>query len=234
MFLWAAVLVGVVTLLFGLAWSFAARAFGETQLPGWLGMPADYYRDAFWIGIGGSALLIGLRRFLDFVLVWWPTAHRGLPSAFGDNYDAVFPGIGAIGSAILRGLLVSGVILLAGAFLGAELRVRWLRLLLSFAVAAGAVVSWGSPADFLKQFLVAAIMLAVVVFGMRRVVRFNLLGLFLIVACTSLVGGAAELLNQPNAFYRANGYAILAALLVLLAWPLVSWRLQGQGEHAAA
>ena len=74
------------------------------------------------------------------------------------------------------------MLLLGGAFLGAELRVRWLRLLLFFAVAAAVVTSWGSPADFLKQFLASAILLAVVVFGMRRVVRFNLLGLFLIVA----------------------------------------------------
>ena len=36
-------------------------------LPNWLGMPANYYRDAFWIAIGGSAVLIGLRHLLDFV-----------------------------------------------------------------------------------------------------------------------------------------------------------------------
>ena len=81
-FLVAALLAGAITLLFGFAWSFAVRAFGEEQLPAWFGMPADYYRDAFWIGLGGSALLIGLRRLLDFASAWWPTLHGGTPAGF--------------------------------------------------------------------------------------------------------------------------------------------------------
>ena len=228
-----AFVAGAIALLFGLAWAFGARGFGEAQLPNWFGMPADYYRDAFWIGIGGSALLIGLGRALDFVSVWWPTLHRGIPSSFGDSFDAIYPGIGAIGGAILRGLLISGMLLLGGAFLGAELRVRWLRLVLFIAVAAAVVTNWGSPADFLKQFLASAILLAVVIFGMRRLVRFNLLGLFLIVVCTMVLSSASELLGQPNAFYRANGYAMVAALAMLLLWPLVSWRMRGSHGQAA-
>jgi len=109
------------------------------------------------------------------------------------------------------------------------LRVKWLRLVLFIAVAAALVTSWGSPADFLKQFLVSAIVLTVVVLGIRRLVRFNLLGLFLIVACTGLVSVVSELITQPNAFYRTNAYLILTALLVLLAWPLVAWRMRTQG-----
>jgi len=110
--------------------------------------------------------------------------------------------------------------------------VRWLRLVLFFAVAAALVTSWGSPADFLKQFLASAIFLAVAVFGIRRVVRFNLLGVFLVVACTGLLAGAAQLITQPNGFYRANGYGILLAVVLLLAWPLVTWRLRGPGLQA--
>jgi hypothetical protein len=217
-----------IALLFGLAWSFAARAFGEEQLPGWLGMPPEYYRDAFWIGLGGSAFLIGLRHLLDFASGWWPTVHRGIAASFGESFDAIYPGMGAIGSAIFRGLFVCGILLLAGAFLGAELRVKWLRLLLFIAVAAATLTSWGSPGDFLKQFLASAILLAVVALGIRRLVRFNLLGLFLIVVCTGLVGVASDLITQPNTFYRANAYAILTALVVLLAWPLVLWRARSE------
>jgi hypothetical protein len=197
-----------------------------------LGIPSDYYRDAIWIGLGGSALLIGLRRVLEFASERWPTLHRGLPASFGDGFDGIFPGVGAIGGAVLRGLMVSGVLLLGGALLGAELRVRWVRLMLFFAVAAALVTNWGSPADYLKQFLASAILLAVVIIGMRRLVRFNLLGLFLVVVCTALLGSASELVAQPNAFYRANGYAILAALVLLLALPLVGWRLIGQQSQA--
>jgi len=99
---------------------------------------------------------------------------------------------------------------------------------LFFAVALTMVRSWGSAADFVKQLVVSAILLAVVILGIRNFARFNLLGLFLVVACSTLVGSAGELITQPNAFYRANAYGMLLELLVLLAWPLVQWRLQGQ------
>jgi hypothetical protein len=227
-FLAGGFMAGALTLLFGLAWSFAARAFGEERLPTWLGMPAAYYRDAFWIGVGGSGLLIGLRHVLDFASVWWPTLHRGIPTGFGDAFDTVIPGIGLIGSTVSHALLVTAVLVLGGAFLGAELRVRWLRLLLFFAVAATFVSSYGSPADFLKQFLAQAILLAVVIFGIRSVVRFNLLGLFLVAACTTLFAGASELLAQPDTFYRNNGYILLFALVMLLAWPLVVGQSRGR------
>jgi hypothetical protein len=233
-FLFGAILVGAITLLFGLAWSFAVRAFAEDQVPTWVGMPADYYRDAFWIGVGGSALLIGVRHMIEFASAWWPTLHRSLPASFGDSFDAIYPGVGVIGGTIFRALLTTGVLVLAGAFLGAELRLRWLRLVLYFAVAAALVPSWGSPADFMKQFLASAILLAVVVFGFRRIVRFNLLGLFLVVACTALIAAAAELLTQPNAFYRMNGYGVGLGVVLLLAWPLVTWRLRAQGPSSMA
>jgi hypothetical protein len=62
-------------------------------------------------------------------------------------------------------------------------------------------------------------------------VRFNLLGLFLVAACSALVAAAGELVTQPNSFYRANGYVILAGAVLLLAWPLLSWRLHRQGDQ---
>jgi hypothetical protein len=85
---------------------------------------------------------------------------------------------------------------------------------------------WGNPADLAKQFLAKAILLAVMIFGIRRIMRFNILGCFLVLAGTSLLAGVSELLRQPNAFYRANGYAVLLALFLLLAWPLSAWRIR--------
>lgn len=227
-FLLGVLLLVAVAVLFGLAWSFAGRAFGEEQIPTWLGMPGEYYRDAFCIGVGGSALLIGLRRLIDFASVWWPTLHRGIPVGFGQSFDAILPCAGVVGGAVSHALLATAILVLGGAFLGAELRVRWLRLVLFFAVAASLVFSYGSAADFLKQFLASAIVLGVVVFGIRSVVRFNLLGLFLVAACTSLIGPAGELLTQPDAFYRANGYGLVAAVVLILGWPLATWRLRGK------
>jgi hypothetical protein len=54
--------------------------------------------------------------------------------------------------------------------------------------------------------------------------RFNILGCFLVVAGTSLLGGATELLSQPDQFYRTNGYAVLTALVLLFAWPFFAWQ----------
>lgn len=232
-FLLGAIGLGLLTLLFGLAWSFGARAFGEEQLPTWMAMPANYYRDAFWIGVGGSALLLGLRRALDFLSVWWPTTHRELPADFGAFFDAVYPGTALIGGTLFHGLFAVAILALGAAFIGAELRARWLRLLLFFAVAAALVFNWGSAADFLKQFLASLLLLAIVVFGIRMVVRFNILGLFLITVCTALVGDAAALLAQPDGLYRRNGYLILLAIIVLLAWPLIMRRLRGNSVQPA-
>ena len=224
-FLLASVLVGALVLLFGLAWSFGARAFGAERIPTWLGMPADYYRDAFWIAVGGTGLLVGLRRLLGEIDHLWPTLHRELPASFGDSFDAFYPAAALIGGAIVKGLLLTGTFALAAAYLGAELRVRWLRLALFVALAASLVSDWGSPGDFLKQLLASAVILGVVVFGFRRVVRFNLLGCFLVAASVAMLGGAVELITQSDGFYRSQGQLVMAALALLLAWPLVAWRM---------
>ncbi len=230
-FLITALIGGGLVLLFGLAWSFGARAFGAEKIPTWLGMHADYYRDAFWIAVGGAAAMICVRRLLGAVDVWWPTLHRELPASFGDSFDAVYPAAGIIGGAIVRGLLLTGTFALAAAFLGAELRVRWLRLALFIALAAALVSDWGGPGDFVKQFLASLLLLGIVVFGFRRVVRFNLLGCFLVLVGVALLGGAVELASQTDGFYRSQGYLILAALALLLLWPLVAWRINS-GKQA--
>ncbi len=227
----SAFLAGGIVVMFGLAWHFVARAFGEEQVPTWLGMPGEYYRDAFCIGLGGSALLIGLQRLLSAVSMWWPTMQRAVPSNFGSSFDALVPAASVIGGMLLRGLLITGVLAVAVGFVGAELRVRWLRLFLFFAIAAALVTNWGSPADFLKHFLMQVVLLGYVVFGIRRVARLNLLGWFLVIVCTGLLGAGLELIGQPDAFYQRQGYIVLTALGVLLAWPLVSWRLRS-GESA--
>jgi len=41
----------------------------------------------------------------------------------------------------------------------------------------------------------------------------------------ALLGGAVEMVSQSNGFYRSQGHLVLAALVLLLAWPLVAWRM---------
>jgi hypothetical protein len=217
-----------IALSFGMAWFYAVRAFGEECLPGWLGMPANYYRDALWIGLGGSAGLLGLERLLSVASARWPTVHRSLPASFGQEFDAVLPAVSVSGGTIQLGLLLTAAVVALAAFVGAQVRHSGLRILLLVLGALSLVPgNWGSPADLGKHFLAQLIMLGVLSFGVIKVMRFNILGCFLVVAGTSLVGGAAELLSQPDSFYRTNGYLILAALVLLFVWPLIAWRMRG-------
>jgi hypothetical protein len=103
--------------------------------------------------------------------------------------------------------------------------------LVFLAVTGASVLSWGSPADYLKQFLAGALSLALGIFVIRQIIRFNILGLLLIVACTALLSSATEFLAQPDAFYRNNGYLLLVAIAVLLVWPLLTWRLASNAVH---
>ena len=216
---------GAIASLFGMGWFFAARAFGEERLPGWLGMPANYYRDAFCIGLGGSAALLGLERVLAVASAYWPTVHRSMPASFGQEFDAILPAASFTGGTLQHGLLLTGIVVTVAAFVAAQVRQTGLRILLLLAGALSLVPgNWGSPADLAKQFLARLILLSILVFGVRYVMRFNILGCFLIVAGSSLLGGASELLSQPDSFYRANGYAVLLALILLFAWPLMTWR----------
>ncbi|HEV1995881.1 MAG TPA: CPBP family intramembrane glutamic endopeptidase [Candidatus Acidoferrum sp.] len=217
---------GGIALLFGMAWYYATRAFEVSRLPAWAEMPANYYRDALWMGLGGAAGLLGFERLLVAASTHWPTVHRSLEASFGQDFDALLPSASILGGAVVRGLFLTGLVALIASFVAAHVRQPALRIVLLL-VGSLSLVSggWGSPRDLAVEFLAQLILLSVLVFGVRYVMRFNILGCFLIVAGTSLFGGAAELLSQPDSFYRANGYALLLALVLLFAWPLVAWRM---------
>jgi hypothetical protein len=220
--------LGRIALPFGVAWYFAARAFGQDRLPGTARMPGEYYRDALWIGLGGTAGLLGLESLLNTASTYWPTVHRSLPAIFGLDFDAILPAASIVGSTVIEGLFMTGVIAVLASFLAAQVRQPWLRILILLSGALALVGGgWGSPADLAKQFLARLILLAVLAFGVQCLMRLNLLGCFLIVAGTSLLAGAAELVAQPDSFYRANGYALLLVLALMFAWPFAAWRLRG-------
>ena len=212
-----------IVLLFGMAWYFGRRAFGEERLPGWTGMPPLYYRDALLIGVGGTAALAGFSRLIAALAAHWPTAHRGIEASFGGDFDATLPAAAIFGAVLLKTLMLTGLVALCASFLATHVKQPWLRLLLFLSAALATVgAAWGTPADFAKQFIGGTLLLGLVVYGITRVVRFNILGCFLVVAGTSLLAAAAKLVSQPDAFYRGNGYAVLLVLAGLLAWPLAS------------
>jgi hypothetical protein len=233
--LFAPFTVGAIALLFGTAWFYASRAFSEGQPHDWAGLPGTYYRDALCIGLGGAAGLVGLNRVLAAAAAHWPTVHRAVTGSFGQDYDASVPAASILGWSLLHSLLMTSLVVAAATFVAAQVRQPALRVMLllggSLSLVSG---GWSGPADLAKRFLMQLILLVVLALGVRYVMRFNILGCFLIVAGTSLLGGAAELLAQPDSFYRANGYAVWGALILLFAWPLVAWRISDSTKPVAA
>jgi membrane protease YdiL (CAAX protease family) len=218
---------GGLAALFGIAAYFSNRAFGEDRLPVARPMPGAYYRDALWIAVCGTTGLLGIRRLIEFLSVHWQTVHRSLPFSLGQNFDAVLPSGAALGGALITGLFLTGVVGFLAAFVASVLRARWLRFavfLLGAMLLTGS--AWGNATDFVKQFLGEAVLLGVVVFGVRRVMRFNVLGALLVVALLTLSGAAAQFLGQPEAFYRTNGYIVVLVMILLLAWPVAVWRMR--------
>ncbi len=213
-----------VTLLFGVAWYYARRAFDADRLPSWLGMPALYYRDAVFIGVGGTAALVALRRLIQTAFLYWPTTHREVAAAFGTDFDATVPAGSILATALLRGLLMTALVTAMASFVAACIPQKWLRTLLFIGGALAMVGgSWGNAADYVKQSLAELVLLAVLVLGVRYVMKFNLLGCFLVVFASTALGALTGLLRQDVSFYRANAFAGLAALLALFAWPLLAW-----------
>ena len=228
-----AILIGAVfysggmAVLFGVASYFSNRAFGEERLPVGARLPAVYYRDALWIGVCGTAGFLGLQRAVEAAILHWPTLHRSFPASFGGDFDDLLPSAAIFGHALISSLLLTGLIALVAAFVAGVLRARWLRFALFLLGALSLTGSgWGNGADFAKQFLAEALVLGVIVFAVRRVIRFNVLGCILVVACITLLGAAAQFLAQPDAFYRTNGYVVVALILLLLGWPLAAWRMR--------
>ncbi len=213
-----------ITLLFGVAWYYARRAFDADRLPSWLGMPALYYRDAVFIGVGGTAALVALRRLIQTAFLYWPTTHREVGAAFGTDFDATVPAGSILATALLRGLLLTALLTAIASFVAACIPQKWLRAFLCLGGALAMVGgSWGNAADYAKQSLAELVLLAVLVLGVRYVMKFNLLGCFLVVFASTALGALSGLLGPDVSFYRTNAVAGLAALLALFGWPLLAW-----------
>jgi membrane protease YdiL (CAAX protease family) len=216
---------GAFALIFGVAWFYGATAFGQDRLPGWTGMPANYYRDAFFVGVGGSTLSVGLQHLSTKASSHGESLHRVLSSNFGAFFDTRLPAAAMAGSALLQGLLAAGLFALIGCFVAARVNQMWQRVLLVLFCALSFV---GSDrvglAGLLKDLFGAAVGVLVIALAIRYVLRLNLLSYFLVAAGSMLLGNAARFLQQPDNFFRLNGLATLAVLILLFSWPLVAWR----------
>jgi hypothetical protein len=197
-------------------------------------MSKDYYRDALLIGIGGTGALLVLGRVAGWAAERLPTLHREVTVVFGLDFDSVLPGISIPAAAMRHGLIFAGLIAVLAAFIVAHCKSPVIRGLLFVLGSLALVGDWGSTADFAEQWIARMVFLAVVVVGVSRVARLNLLGYFLVLAIPGLVAGAEEMLAQPNGFYHAQGVMCDVALGVVLLWPVVGWLTAKRGVVTAA
>jgi hypothetical protein len=218
---------GFLALLFGAAWYYGTRAFGDERIPQWTGMPRAYYRDALLIGLGGTAAWAGLDAISKWVYQHLPGAQAGAAASFGANVDALFPVAAIVGSGLRTGLTLTALVAITVAFLAGMIRNRWLRVLvfvLAVLALGGFSANWHDAMDVAKKMVIGAVWIGVIDLAVRYLIRFNALGYFLILAGLALLAGAGEMLGHPDYFYKTNGYGVVAALVVLFGWPLVAWR----------
>ena len=77
-----------------------------------------------------------------------------------------------------------------------------------------------TPGAFFREAAYHLLAIAALWYGVAHIARFNVLGYFLLAAMIALVPSAIELLQQPNPYLHANGYAVVAFAIAILAWPL--------------
>lgn len=218
-----ALYLAAAVLLLGLAWFFLDRVFGPGRIAAWIGGRAEYYRDALLVAVFGTAALLGLGR-LPALFARWPVLRHVLPPVVPDGLDTISPGAATIATGIVWGVIAAGMVGLAIGLIAAYVRPWWMRLGLSILVAALTVTDAATTRAFLHDAVFYLVAIVALGLGITRIVRFNALGYFLLAVMMILVPGAADLLGQPNAYFHANGYAVLLFALGLLAWPLLLWR----------
>jgi hypothetical protein len=186
-------------------------------------MPNYYYRDALLIGAGGTGALLALGRVTEWASAHWPTQHRAVSAAFGMDFDAWLPGIAISAGGAQRGLLLCGLVVAVSGFILAHCKSPVIRGLLFVLGSLAMVGDWGSTGDFAKQWITHVLFLAMVVVGVMKVARLNLLGYFLVLTIPPMILGSVELLSQPNGFYHQQGIVCVVALAVLLTIPFAAW-----------
>ncbi|MGH9795259.1 MAG: CPBP family intramembrane glutamic endopeptidase [Candidatus Acidiferrales bacterium] len=222
-----------VFLLFGFGWFLLSRSFGEERLPGWRAPGGDggwYYRDAVLLALGGAGALALYGRLMMQAERIWPTAKADVMAASYEALQPQLPAVAGLASAVLAGLFLVGLVAVAvGSFawLGrvtkSDSTARAIQVALLMVMVLVMIGSWGGPADYAKQAILQVGLLALIAWGVARVLRFHMLAYFLLAVVGTLASVAGELLQHTDGFVRWNGYGAAAAAVAFVAWPLVAW-----------
>jgi len=206
-------------LLLGLAWFFIEQAFGSGRVPEWFGMRREYYRDALCIAMFGTAAIAGIARLSEL----FPLVRHRLGASVPDNLDLLSPAVGVMAAGILRSFLITGMVAIAVALIAQYIRSRWERVALVILVGMLFATNAATRGTFLQETALQLVVFSTAWLAVKHAFRFNMLGYFLLAAMTALIPDAAELVRQPDAYFRGNAYAVFAFAAALLAWPLVCW-----------
>jgi hypothetical protein len=221
-FITAIYMAGAVLLL-GLSWFFLERAFGPGCIPAWRGMNPKYFRDAFSVALFGSFAVMGLNR-LPALFARWPLLRHSLATSVPGNLDLLNPSLGNLASAIAAAFLTAGILGLAVGLIAAYVRPMWMRVGLMILYAMLMATNVATPGAFFREAAFHLVAVAALWYGVTHIARFNVLAYFLLAAMLVLVPGAVELVEQPNPYFHANGYAVVAIAIAILAWPLMRWQ----------
>jgi membrane protease YdiL (CAAX protease family) len=220
-----------VTFLFGLGWFFWTRTGNADKTPGWLNRSRNYYRDALVFTIAGGAAWIGFQHFVSFLtqkLVGASAEAITFPA-----FDSLSPAAQSIAGAVLYAFAITAFVLAVGGFVAVYVQSRWLRAVLLIASALAHMSAGQSGVAFVVNFLFTLLQLFIIWWVILKIIRFNLLGYFLLVAALTLFGAGTSLIAQPNTYLRNNGVIVLGVLGLLLLWPLAAW-LRGTSEVTSA
>jgi hypothetical protein len=221
-FITAMYMAGAVLLL-GLAWFLQERAFGKGCIPAWRDSSAAYFRDAFFVALFGCLAVMGLYR-LPALFTRWPLLRHSLGTSVPNNLDVLNPAVGSLASSIAAAFFTVGLLGLAAGLLAPYFRRAWMRAAMMILYAGLMATNVATPGAFFREAAFHLVAIAALWYGVTHIARFNVLAYFLLAAMLALVPGAIELLEQPNPYLHANGYAVLAFVLATLAWPLIRWQ----------
>jgi len=223
LFFVTALYLAAAVLLLGLAWFFVEGAFGSGSIPAWGKANAIYFRDALCIAVFGSAAVIGLNR-LPALFARWPLLRHALSASVPENLDLLNPAAGALASSIVAAFFTVGLVGLGAGLIARYIRPSWMRAALMILYALLMATNVATPGAFLREAAFHLVAVAALWYGVAHIARFNVLGYFLLAAMIALVPASIELLEQPNPYLHANGYAVVAIALAILAWPLMRWK----------
>jgi hypothetical protein len=213
-------LFGLLLILCGAAWMFAAEAFGDDRVRP--SLTAAYWRDALVLGAGVAGTILGVGRFAAMVPTFWPAEQSGTSASFPASVDLFIPAGQVLADATTVPLAVLAIVTLAAGVIARYVPRRLVPVLL---VALAVVVGWqgGHVAASIRSIVLIAVEVALGYVVVTRALRWNAAGYLIGIATPPLLGTILGLGSQSHPWYLVNAALVAGVLVALYAVPLALW-----------